>query len=680
MRLVGLTLVGGCGLIVAACGDDSEVRTFDVVPEAPEAGLSSSETDPDSGDVDTAQPNGDAGCEMCATSSPTNPSLTTSSSTNSGATANTDDVSGSDAGGISTAATSPVGETSQASTSPSGVSTAAGDAGVTSEEPDRWLLAAPLFSTESIASINIDLSPEAMDALRVDTATYVHGALQVRLSDGTAVDLGDLGVRLKGRWGSARSIDQKSAFLLKANEFVPGQRLFGMNKLALNNLVQDSSMVHEQLAYELFRTMGVPAPRTGFARVTVNGELKGLYATVEVVDNAEFLDHWFGSDDGNLYEGAYGTDLFTDLVTNFDQDRGDDVGFSDLLELAQAFDMLTATDHATFVDDVAPWVDIDAYVQFAATELFLSHWDGYAATRNNYFVYRPPGGQWHWLPWGTDQTFGDTWASVWRGQGRLQQLCEASLVCRQKLATAYGALIGNVSQLNLLRQVDLLEDVISEAAYEDPGKEYSVDDVYASLDQLRSYLRDRPSSVASDLRCTDPSNVDEDGDGASGCGDDCNDWDSTVYPGAAEACNLIDDDCNGQVDDADGCPSCVTETDTAGTDYAFCFRPLDYWSAQYDCQAQGGELASIHDQPQNDWMAQTLSNLNVGGEWWIGINDAYSEGTFVWEDGSTVDYTNWAYGEPNDAGGYEDCGELTWSWQWNDLPCGNGINYICRLP
>lgn len=676
MRLAGLTLVGGCAFVVA-CGDDSGKRAFDVVSSAPEAGLSmsvladaGSSVASSSAPVSSAKPSADAGCETCDTSSA--PPST-----------DTDAVLRSDGGGGSTSETPTSSRETSQGVSSTGDSPSSVDADAAAPPfvtEDHWPEAAALFSVDSIASFNIDLSTEAIDALRVDTATYVHGALQVSLLDGTTVDLGDIGVRLKGRWGSARSIDQKSAFLLKVNEFVPGQRLFGMNKLALNNLVQDSSMVHEQLAYELFRAMGVPAPRTGFARVTVNGQLKGLYATVEVVDNAEFLKHWFGSDDGNLYEGSYGTDLYTDLVTTFDQDRGDDVGFADLLSLAQAFDALSVSTSETFLDDVAPLVNIDEYVQFAATELFLSHWDGYAATRNNYFVYRPPGGQWHWLPWGTDQTFGDTWASVWRGQGRLQQLCEASLPCRQKLATAYGTLIGKVSQLNLLRQVDELENVIAGAAYEDPGKEYDIDTVHASLDQLRSYLRDRPSSVASDLRCTDPSNVDEDGDGSSGCGDDCNDFDGYVYPGAAEACNLVDDDCNGQIDDAEGCPACVTETDTGGADYAFCFRQRDYWSAQYDCQAQGGELASIHDQTQNDWFAQTVSNLNVGGEWWIGINDAYSESTFAWEDGSSVDYTNWAYGEPNDAGGYEDCGEFTWGWQWNDLPCGNGINYICRLP
>jgi formylglycine-generating enzyme required for sulfatase activity len=49
---------------------------------------------------------------------------------------------------------------------------------------------------------------------------------------------------------------------------------------------------------------------------------------------------------------------------------------------------------------------------------------------------------------------------------------------------------------------------------------------------------------------------DFDGDGYGlGCaaGNDCNDHDPAMHPGAAEACNFKDDDCNGIVDDVPGC-------------------------------------------------------------------------------------------------------------------------------
>jgi formylglycine-generating enzyme required for sulfatase activity len=51
---------------------------------------------------------------------------------------------------------------------------------------------------------------------------------------------------------------------------------------------------------------------------------------------------------------------------------------------------------------------------------------------------------------------------------------------------------------------------------------------------------------------------DADGDGYGlGCarGPDCNDQDAKIHPGAAEACNQRDDDCNGLVDDAASCTS-----------------------------------------------------------------------------------------------------------------------------
>lgn len=65
---------------------------------------------------------------------------------------------------------------------------------------------------------------------------------------------------------------------------------------------------------------------------------------------------------------------------------------------------------------------------------------------------------------------------------------------------------------------------------------------------------------------------DQDGDGYMAqeehcpSGDDCNDSEAEVYPGAFEWCNDIDDDCDGQTDEGEACASGCTDADQDGYD------------------------------------------------------------------------------------------------------------------
>ena len=67
-----------------------------------------------------------------------------------------------------------------------------------------------------------------------------------------------VGVRLKGN-GSFQPMSGKPSLALKFNAYVPGQRLFGLSKILLNNARQDSSLMSEFLAASLFQEAGVPA-------------------------------------------------------------------------------------------------------------------------------------------------------------------------------------------------------------------------------------------------------------------------------------------------------------------------------------------------------------------------------------------------------------------------------------
>ena len=65
-------------------------------------------------------------------------------------------------------------------------------------------------------------------------------------------------------------------------------------------------------------------------------------------------------------------------------------------------------------------------------------------------------------------------------------------------------------------------------------------------------------------------------------------------------------------------------------------------------------------------------------DFWIGINDVSSEGTFKWSDGSALHFTDWATGEPNNVQN-QDCGQLCKdkNFQWDDADCFATKRYIC---
>src|SRR5262249_44617581 len=75
-----------------------------------------------------------------------------------------------------------------------------------------------------------------------------------------------------GRAGSFRPVDEsKPALTLNFDKFQKHQNFHGIDKLALNNSVQDSSYMTEAICSELFLAAGVPTPRTTHARVELNG-------------------------------------------------------------------------------------------------------------------------------------------------------------------------------------------------------------------------------------------------------------------------------------------------------------------------------------------------------------------------------------------------------------------------
>jgi Ca2+-binding RTX toxin-like protein len=93
--------------------------------------------------------------------------------------------------------------------------------------------------------------------------------------------------------------------------------------------------------------------------------------------------------------------------------------------------------------------------------------------------------------------------------------------------------------------------------------------------------------------------------------------------------------------------------------------------AQAQAVSLGGNLVTVNDAAENQFLVNTFGGTE---RLWIGFTDEVTEGVFKWANGEAVTYTNWAPGEPNNAGN-EDYAEFNagGAGKWNDLP-GSGIS------
>lgn len=146
------------------------------------------------------------------------------------------------------------------------------------------------------------------------------------------------------------------------------------------------------------------------------------------------------------------------------------------------------------------------------------------------------------------------------------------------------------------------------------------------------------------------------------------------YPGNGHMYRVVnaaaDEDCNEEEDECDSSGS-ITATDARTA------------AATHTLNGAQGYLATVTTQGENDYITGRLS-----GDGWIGASDEESEDDWKWVTGPEADtsfwsglgadeggqpvgglFSNWAEGEPNNAGD-EDCAQFYSNGTgWNDLPC-----------
>ncbi len=95
--------------------------------------------------------------------------------------------------------------------------------------------------------------------------------------------------------------NDRYSFKIEFDHYDSTTTYYGLDKLSLNNIIQDNTYMKDYLCYQMMREAGADAPLCSYVQVLVNGEEWGLYLAVEGVEES-FLQRNYGNDYGELYK------------------------------------------------------------------------------------------------------------------------------------------------------------------------------------------------------------------------------------------------------------------------------------------------------------------------------------------------------------------------------------------
>lgn len=147
----------------------------------------------------------------------------------------------------------------------------------------------------------IDIIMDDWDAFLQTAGSEEYSVCSVFI-DGEAFK--NVGIRGKGNTSLSTVASMNSerySFKIEFDQYDSTKNYYGLDKLSLNNLIQDNTMMKDYLTYQMMNEFEVAAPLCSFAYITVNGEDWGLYLAVEAVEES-FLQRNYGNNYGDLYK------------------------------------------------------------------------------------------------------------------------------------------------------------------------------------------------------------------------------------------------------------------------------------------------------------------------------------------------------------------------------------------
>lgn len=159
-----------------------------------------------------------------------------------------------------------------------------------------------LFNTDEIITVDILMDEDEWNEMLQNAMTEEYYVCDVVINGQT---IKNVAIRPKGNTSlsaiASNPDTDRFSLKLEFGHFVEGQTCFGLDKLILNNNYADATNMKEAIIYDMYQYIGAEASLYNYAKVSLNGEYRGVYLALEAVEKSFMLRN-FGTQDGELYK------------------------------------------------------------------------------------------------------------------------------------------------------------------------------------------------------------------------------------------------------------------------------------------------------------------------------------------------------------------------------------------
>jgi hypothetical protein len=274
------------------------------------------------------------------------------------------------------------------------------------------------YDINTIRVVNLDFYDDNWDFI-LDTMKINNNDSRILadiIVDGVTYD--SVGVRFKGN--SSYSPERiKNPFNIKI-DYVKDQDIYGVKTMKLSNMFKDPSCVREVLSYEILRNY-VPVPKANFVFLNINGNVHGLYTSVQPI-NKNFVEDNFGSDNNSFFKcdpvtitgdpepppaGCFPVLGISSPLIIMGNDSvcyqqsyeiKSDFGWAHLQNMIHALNENTMDVHEVLNVDKALWM-------LVFNNIFVNL-DSYTGSGHNFYVYEDDYNRFNTLAWDMNENFG----------------------------------------------------------------------------------------------------------------------------------------------------------------------------------------------------------------------------------------------------------------------------------